>query len=382
MLLHSDRFPLPSSKSSRARASTARAGRRGPELFSARSFEWFLERERCFADRGARTFGLILLEFEDVGGADGFVESVLDELRSTDVIGRLDRNRIGMLLPDADADAVIGADGRIGGLARALELRFTAKSYAYPDAQTVSRERRRTWKRAEPGSERTDIEVPELVRARCRCEDREPADLWALLSPPAPLWKRAFDIALAGLLLLALLPLFALVALAIRLESEGPVFFRQQRVGRGGRLFTFYKFRSMYADAEARRDELAEKNEQEGPIFKMRRDPRVTRIGRWLRRASIDELPQLWNVLRGDFSLVGPRPPTPDEVVGYEPWQRRRLSIPGGLTCRWQVSGRSEIGFEDWMRLDMRYVARRGLLEDLVLLARTIPAVLSGRGAY
>jgi lipopolysaccharide/colanic/teichoic acid biosynthesis glycosyltransferase len=225
------------------------------------------------------------------------------------------------------------------------------------------------------------------VRARAavaceRTEEREPADLWALLSPPAPLWKRAFDIALATLLLLAMLPLFALVALAIRLESEGPVFFRQQRVGRGGRLFTFYKFRSMYADAEARRDELADRNEQEGPIFKMRRDPRVTRIGRWLRRTSVDEMPQLWNVLKGDFSLVGPRPPTPDEVLSYEPWQRRRLSIPGGLTCLWQVSGRSEVGFEDWMRLDMRYVARRGLWQDLVLLARTVPAVLSGRGAY
>ena len=177
-------------------------------------------------------------------------------------------------------------------------------------------------------------------------------------------------------------PLFVLVAVAIRIESPGPVFFRQKRVGRGGRLFNFYKFRSMHADAEARRAELENRNEQAGPIFKMRDDPRITRIGRWIRRASIDELPQLWNVLRGDFSLVGPRPPTPDEVCRYELWQRRRLSVPGGLTCLWQVSGRSEIGFEDWMRLDMQYVSRRGWLEDLVLLVRTIPAVLSGRGAY
>ncbi len=380
MLLHSERFPLPSSTSSPARAAR-------PELFSSRSFEWFLERERCFADRGGRTFGLILLEFEIHAGADAFVERLRDDLRSTDVVGRLDGRRVGILLPDADADGVIGTDVRIGALAQGLGIPYASTSYAYPDAQTVSLARRRARSAGPSGAERTDIEIPELVRARAaaareRVEEREPADLWALLSPPAPLWKRTFDVVVASLLLLALLPLFALVAVAIRLESEGPVLFRQQRVGRGGRPFTFYKFRSMYADAEARREELADQNEQNGPIFKIRRDPRVTRIGRWLRRASIDEMPQLWNVLRGDFSLVGPRPPTPDEVLGYEPWQRRRLSIPGGLTCLWQVSGRSEVGFEDWMRLDMRYVARRGLLEDLVLLARTVPAVLSGRGAY
>jgi lipopolysaccharide/colanic/teichoic acid biosynthesis glycosyltransferase len=357
------------------------------ELFSARSFEWFLERERCFADRGGRTFGLILLDFASHGSADAFVERLRDDLRSTDVVGRLDGCRAGILLPDADADSVIGADVRIRVAAQGFGIPYASKSYAYPDAQTVSLARRRSRSASTTGPERTDLEVPEIVRARAaaareRIEEREPTDLWPLLSPPAPLWKRALDVALASLLLLALLPLFALVAVAIRLESAGPVFYRQQRVGRGGRLFTFYKFRSMYADADARRDELADQNEQDGPIFKMRRDPRVTRIGRILRRASIDEMPQLWNVLRGDFSLVGPRPPTPDEVLGYAPWQRRRLSVPGGLTCLWQVSGRSEIGFEDWMRLDMRYVARRGLLEDLVLLARTLPAVLSGRGAY
>lgn len=350
----------------------------GAELFSARSFEWFLDRERSLADRGARTFGLLLA---DVGRArfrrptpseiDAFCERLLGEIRSTDVVGRLEGDRIGILLPESDADGVWGAEARLRDLAESCGLSFDAQGYAYPDAQAVSRVRRNGNAAAHPRA--VAVESPAPSRTQ---------DLWTLLSPPVPSWKRALDVVAAGFLLLLLLPLFVLVSVAIRFESPGPVFFRQKRVGRGGRLFDFYKFRSMHADAEARRTELEEQNEQAGPIFKMRDDPRITRIGRWIRRASIDELPQLWNVLRGDFSLVGPRPPTPDEVCRYELWQRRRLSVPGGLTCRWQVSGRSEIGFEDWMRLDMQYVSRRGWLEDLVLLVRTLPAVLSGRGAY
>ena len=178
-----------------------------------------------------------------------------------------------------------------------------------------------------------------------------------------------------------MLPLFLLVALAIRLDTRGPVLFRQQRAGRGARPFSFLKFRSMTSDAESLRASLASLNEQDGPIFKIRDDPRITRVGRLLRRWSIDELPQLWNVLAGDISLVGPRSPTLDEARQYERWQRRRLCVTGGITCTWQVSGRSQIPFRDWMRLDMRYVAGRNAWLDLQLLARTLPAVLSGRGA-
>jgi lipopolysaccharide/colanic/teichoic acid biosynthesis glycosyltransferase len=208
------------------------------------------------------------------------------------------------------------------------------------------------------------------------------ADLWPHLCAPIPAWKRTCDIAGSALALLALLRVFALTALAIKLDSPGPVVFKQTRAGRAGRPFDFYKFRSMYVDAEARRAELAAHNEQDGPIFKIQRDPRITRVGRLLRRWSIDELPQLWNILKGDISLVGPRSPTLDEVAQYERWQRRRLSITGGVTCIWQVSGRSQIGFRDWMRMDMRYVRCRGLWVDVCLLARTLPAVLSCRGAY
>jgi lipopolysaccharide/colanic/teichoic acid biosynthesis glycosyltransferase len=160
------------------------------------------------------------------------------------------------------------------------------------------------------------------------------------------------------------------------------VIFRQTRIGRGGRPFVLFKFRTMCADAEKLKELLRARNEQTGPVFKMRRDPRVTRVGRLLRSTSIDELPQLWNVLRGDMTLVGPRPPTPDEVPKYEQWQRRRLSLTPGLTCIWQVSGRAEIGFLEWVRMDVRYAQRRSFWGDLRLLARTIPAILSGRGAH
>jgi exopolysaccharide biosynthesis polyprenyl glycosylphosphotransferase len=206
---------------------------------------------------------------------------------------------------------------------------------------------------------------------------------------PSPAWaswqrvaKRALDITVAAALLVLAAPLMLLIALAIKLDSPGPVIFRQRRVGKDGRLFTFYKFRGMVADAEARLHEVAHLNEVNGPIFKSRRDPRVTRVGRVLRRTSLDELPQLWNVLRGDMSLVGPRPPLPTEVAQYEPWQRDRLLAPGGITGLWQVSGRNLLGFEDMVRLDLEYITRWSLWLDLVILARTVLVVFTARGAY
>lgn len=194
--------------------------------------------------------------------------------------------------------------------------------------------------------------------------------------------KRLIDVvgATAALAMLAL-PL-ALLALAIKLESRGPVFFWQYRLGENGVPFRFFKFRSMVVDAEARRGDLAAVNEAAGPIFKIRHDPRITRVGRWMRKSSLDETPQLFHVLMGQMSLVGPRPPLPEEVENYEPWQRERLAVRPGLTCIWQVSGRSDIPFERWVELDIEYVRRRSLLLDLSILLRTIPAVFTGRGAY
>jgi len=224
---------------------------------------------------------------------------------------------------------------------------------------------------------------PSLRRLRRGAAGRPVHDLGPVLVQPLPLGKRLVDIAVSGALLVLLAPLFATVAFLIKLTSPGPVFFKQPRAGLGGRPFPFYKFRSMYIDAEERRKALQGQNIHKGqPIFKLKHDPRITPIGRLLRRSSIDELPQLYNVLVGDMTLIGPRPPRLDEVEKYEPWQRRRLEVMGGLTCIWQVSGRSEIGFEDWVRMDIQYQEKRSMLLDLKLLFKTVGAVLSGRGAY
>lgn len=190
------------------------------------------------------------------------------------------------------------------------------------------------------------------------------------------------DVVLASMALLAASPLIAAAAIAIKLDSPGPVFHRAIRVGRGERTFTFLKLRSMRVGAEELRGLLQHLNQAQGPAFKLQNDPRVTRVGRFLRKTSLDELPQFWHVLQGTMSLVGPRPPFPDEVEKYEPWMRRRLTVRPGLTCLWQIRGRSDLPFDEWMRLDIEYVERHSLWLDLKILALTVPAVLSARGAY
>jgi lipopolysaccharide/colanic/teichoic acid biosynthesis glycosyltransferase len=196
--------------------------------------------------------------------------------------------------------------------------------------------------------------------------------------------KRVKDVLVAGLALLALSPLFAIIAIAIKLTDGGQVFFWQSRVGRHGRIFQFPKFRSMVVDAEARKDALLAENQhgQSGVTFKMKRDPRITRVGAILRRFSLDELPQLWCVLAGDMSLVGPRPAVPRETSVYLSADRRRLAVTPGLTCIWQVSGRSEISFPQQVEMDWQYIHEQSVWCDLKLLLKTIPAVLSGKGAY
>jgi len=194
--------------------------------------------------------------------------------------------------------------------------------------------------------------------------------------------RRILDIILASGMLLIFGPLLMLpTAILIKLTSPGPVLFRQKRCGLNGRVFTMYKFRSMVDHAEQLRVELEAFNEMDGPVFKSSRDPRITLIGKIIRRRSIDELPQLFNVMQGHMSLVGPRPPLPQEVARYQRWQRRRLSMKPGMTCLWQISGRNEVSFEDWMKLDLTYIDNWSLLLDLKILLKTVPVVLLGRGA-
>jgi exopolysaccharide biosynthesis polyprenyl glycosylphosphotransferase len=196
------------------------------------------------------------------------------------------------------------------------------------------------------------------------------------------LGKRSFDVVGALLLLLLFSPFLAGAALWVKLHDGGPVFFRQRRIGQDGEPFDCFKFRSMVVDAEDRLAALREDVGFEGGLFKMREDPRVTRPGKWLRRFSVDELPQLWNVVRGEMSLVGPRPPLPTEVHGYDEEVARRLRVRPGMTGLWQVSGRSDLSFDEAIRLDLYYVDNWSMLQDLTILARTLGAVVKSRGAY
>jgi len=194
--------------------------------------------------------------------------------------------------------------------------------------------------------------------------------------------KRVLDVTVSFLLLLALAPVFIVAAILIRLESRGPVFFVQDRVGLNKRLFRMFKFRTMVSDAEKKQAQLEALNEADGPVFKIKNDPRITRVGKYLRKTSIDELPQLLNVLKGDMSLVGPRPLPVRDYQGFdEDWVRRRFSVPPGITCLWQVGGRSDLSFKEWMELDLQYIDQWSFWLDLKLIAKTIPAVLKGAGA-
>lgn len=376
-------------------------------VLSTAEFARYFERERSLADRGTRRFSLLVLhrqrspagEANQAGrrGRDALAQLALhacQHLRSTDVVGLLDPSHVEILLTDTEPAGAQIVALLLEQVRVELGLELKQTIYVYPSVTEAT-------STGEPESGRQEDDppsgvngnghhnghvqgAPQLAPEKVKIANTVPwelADLWPRLGIPTPVWKRTMDVIVSSSLLVLMLPFFALIALAIRLDSAGPVIFRQQRAGRSGRAFAFFKFRSMIADAEAGRAALADHNEQDGPIFKIRADPRITTVGRWLRRWSIDELPQLWNVLKGDISLVGPRSPMFSEVCKYERWQRRRLCVTGGITCSWQVSGRSQIGFRDWMRLDMRYIGTRTFWVDLRLLVMTLPAVITGRGA-
>ena len=222
-----------------------------------------------------------------------------------------------------------------------------------------------------------------LGRVRLTARHQLKRLLWSATVRSALLVKRALDVVASAAALLLLAPIFAATALAIKIEDRGTIFFRQQRVGLRGRLFGMWKFRSMVVNADQLKDQLARQNEMSGGVtFKMKNDPRVTRVGRFIRKYSVDELPQFWNVLCGDMSLVGPRPPVPREVALYSPEDRQRLLAVPGLTCFWQVGGRSSIDFAGQVRLDVAYIQSSSLWLDVKLLVQTVPAVLFGKGAF
>ena len=306
------------------------------------------------SDRGERPVSVVAVPIRrDPARRDEDAAAWAARVRITDRVGWLADGRLGLLLWDAD---------------EAAARRFV-RSAAPPGVRPA--ERAGTVLYVHPG--------PPPAGDRGGGGPRV-LPLEALLVRPMPAWKRAIDLAGASAGLLALTPLLLAAAAAVKLSSPGPVLFSQWRTGLGGRPFRLYKFRSMATDAEDRLTELRTRNEQDGPAFKMAEDPRITPLGRWMRKTSLDELPQLWNVLRGEMSLVGPRPLPTEEADACRPWQRRRLAVTPGLTCGWQVQDkRMTIPFAEWVRMDLRYADRRSPRADLSLIARTVAVVL-GRG--
>ena len=224
------------------------------------------------------------------------------------------------------------------------------------------------------------VSSPETATERFSARFSDP--VFATHAVPHATLKRFCDIVISLCILLLVSPIMIVSALAVKLTSKGPVIFKQVRVGRGGRYFWCYKFRSMCIDAESKKKQLMHLNEASGPVFKMKRDPRITPVGAFIRKFSIDELPQFFNVLKGEMSLVGPRPPVPSEVAQYTEYHRGRLAVQPGLTCLWQVGGRSNVSFERWVELDLLYIETMSFNNDVKILVQTIPAVLKGSGAH
>jgi lipopolysaccharide/colanic/teichoic acid biosynthesis glycosyltransferase len=380
-------------------------------LYSPQEIQAILRRERGRADRGKREFSMVVVELEEGGKRllDRLTRMLLSRARCTDEIGWFSSERPCVVLPDTGTPGACCFAESICELARQNTLRIVCNIYTYPNGKVHPEDtaggerdplRQGLADRGEPErlrrmpNEIAPQEAPAVGYANQRSEDSERIDaesrqqatrthsLDPLFIAPLPTWKRVLDVIGATVGLVVSAPIVAAAVALIKLTSRGPAMFLQQRAGLGGRPFSIYKLRTMVADAEQQQAGLRGCSEQDGPAFKMTSDPRVTAVGRCLRVMSLDELPQFWNVLKGNMSLVGPRPLPLAESDACAQWHRRRLDVTPGLTCIWQVRGRSRVTFDEWMRMDMEYIGRRTLLHDLILLLLTIPAVLLRRGAH
>jgi lipopolysaccharide/colanic/teichoic acid biosynthesis glycosyltransferase len=336
-------------------------------LLSRAEIKQVLDRERARAERSGEQLSLVTFAGRagrpDAATVAALRAALRARLRVTDEAGWLDGRHVCAVLPGTGAVGAWKVADDVCTLLPAGVTQPVCAVYTYPVNRT---------NRAGTAGRELPLAEP---------EPRQVVALEELFLHPVRFWKRALDVAGALTGLVVLLPLFAVLAAAVKLTSRGPVLFRQWRSGRGGRPFLMYKFRTMIQDAEAHKTALLELNERDGPAFKIKDDPRVTPVGRFLRMTSLDELPQLWNVLRGDMSLVGPRPLPCSETAACDLWQRRRLDVTPGLTCIWQVRGRGGVCFADWIRMDVQYIRSVSLAHDLKLLALTVPAVLLRKGA-
>jgi lipopolysaccharide/colanic/teichoic acid biosynthesis glycosyltransferase len=326
------------------------------------TFRQILDHERARTDRSGQPFTVVVIQGRDASNPKGALESVAEflatRLRNIDEFGWMPGGRLAALLPYTSVEGAWKVADDIVSSGDPDSAPPLCEVFEYPS----------NW--PEPHQDEPPAEDG-LEEPRPGARQLEPE-----FQQNMPIWKRLMDIAGAIVGLCLLSPLFLVVALLIKLTSKGPVFFSQWRTGHGGRRIRMYKFRSMVVDAEAKKALLLKLNEQDGPAFKMKNDPRVTWIGHYIRKTSIDELPQLWNVLLGDMTIVGPRPLPCSEMEECETWQRRRLDVMPGLTCIWQVRGRSQVRFAEWCRMDMEYIRTRSLWMDLKLFVLTLPAVL------
>ena len=334
-------------------------------LHSTERMRAILDRERMRSDRGSSSFAMLTLTLSphaEEGDYRTLALTVRDRIRATDDAGQLGPRSIGIVLPETSAAGGWKLAESICELLPEDMRRPRCEVFVYPSDKEP----------AEIGQER--IEEPHARRPT--------RSMHALFCQPLPAWKRALDVLGAGTLLVLTAPVMLAAVAAIKITSPGPIVFKQRRDTLGGRPFTIYKFRTMTVDADARKAELRKDSEQDGPAFKLKNDPRVTPIGRWLRRTCIDELPQVFNVLMGDMTLVGPRAMDSNESLRCEPWQRRRLDVTAGLTCIWQVYGGTKVTFAEWMRMDLRYACSRSLWKDLRLMALTAPSIIRRDGVY
>ena len=376
-------------------------------IHSPNEFRLILERERARADRSGDKFSLVVFDLGDTNDGSGSSVSLehltrilFRRIRLTDTVGWFDDKSIGTVLPGTTGEGAWKFADDVHKKTSAIASYYTYRVYTYPTEGTADEKRVSDFPRHQEVPHQYDrvsfegffIKNPTPSRGyvspmplKSAVPFRSPQKLVengeTLFARPMPPWKRGLDLLGATVGLILFSPLMLGISIAIKLTSPGPVIFKQMRAGLGGKPFVFYKFRTMINGAEKLKKDLLARNEQTGPVFKIKNDPRVTSIGRFLRKTSIDELPQFWNVLKGDMSLVGPRPPTLDEVPKYETWQNRRLDVTPGITCIWQVSGRSEIGFLDWVRMDIRYIRRIKFLHDLQILFQTLSSVLLRKGA-
>ena len=349
-------------------------------LLSQRQFQRVLEKERIRADRTEGEFGFVILrftDFSDLRSRSIKLAKVLHRrLRVTDEKGHLGVGRIGVVLPCTNPAGTELVLENILSHARSAGLAIEGEWFVYPDNDQRNPDQSSEFEEDTGDTGMLQPIQTEVAQTESRASKVVPL---AFFARPFPAWKRALDIVGASVGLMISSPIILIAAVAIRLTSPGPAFFRQQCAGFLGKPFIMFKLRTMVENAEALKAGLVEDNERDGPAFKMRRDPRITPVGKILRDTGMDELPQLLNVLRGEMSLVGPRPLPVCEDEQCRPWHRRRLDTKPGLTCFWQLAKSREIPFVEWMRLDLRYSRRRSLWLDLHLISRTFTAVILGR---